>query len=419
MVSRFGTSKLAVAAVAAVAAIVAVAALAEPALAQRFYFTPEVKVEVQYTENPTFRGTGPTETDTVARLVLTLPVRRDFRLGGSIEAIYSPAIQQYRRSEDLDNISHRFRLTYVARTAPHTDLSVFGAYTRSQEQGRVRSFEDIDLFLGKRLDREIYRAGVNYGRQLTSRWQLGLGVGYVKYTFQTIRGVDVEGIDIASIDRSGYRGRASAAYDLSRSTRIGVAYGWQEFSFGGGGNETSQQVSFTLTHSFTERWELDLALGVFETSGRTARGQSFTRHGGQGAIALTRAFRRVGLRLFARHRPSPGGSLPGPSTDSAVGLLLYKAHGRRWGWEAVARYGRRDSIDPAIERIENWAYGGQIDYYVHRLFGVRLEGLYTDQTGPPRFEIEYWRIGLSVVWTPLGRTRLGGGAEAVPTFEGE
>ncbi len=412
--SRVRASHLAI-----VAAIVlaTLAAASEPALAQRFYFRPEFRLEVVYTENPFFIEAG--GTDTVGRFVVVLPLRREFRLGGSIEGVYSPAIEQYRRSEDLDNISHRFRLTFVARTAPHTDLSIFGAYTRTQEQGRLRSVEDIDLFLGPRLDREIYQAGVSYGRQLTERWRLGLTAGYLRYTFQTIRGVGVDGFQIGSLDRSGYQARASAAYELTRNTSIGVAYGWEEFTFGGGGEETTQLTSFTLQHAFTERWQLDLALGYFTTTGRDGRGRSFTRHGGQGSLALTREFRRVGLRLFGRHRPSPGGSLPGPSTDTTVGLLLYKADVRRWGWELVARYGRRDSIDRAIGRIENWAYGGEIQYFIHRLWSFRLEGIYTDQTGPPRFNVEYWRVGLGVVWTPLGRTRLGGGPETEPSFEGE
>ncbi len=414
MVSRSGSSQLALVAALAVAALVVAA---EPAAAQRFYFNPEFRVEVRYTENPFFRQVG--ETDTVGRFVVVLPVRREFRLGGSIEGVYSPAIEQYRRSDDLDNISHRFRLTFVARTAPHTDLSVFGSYTRAQEQGRLRSFEDVDLFLGPRLDREIYRAGVNYGRQLTSRWRLGLTAGYLKYSFESIRGVDVDGFDIRSLGRSGYRLGAGATYELTRTTRLGFAYGWEEFSFDGGGNQTTQIASFTLRHAFTERLRFDLSLGVFETTGTNAIGEDFTRRGGQGSIALTRAFRRVGLRLFARHRPSPGGTLPGPSTDSAIGLLLFKTNVRRWGWELVARYGRRDSIDPTFELIESWAYGGEVEYFIHRLFALRLEGVYTDQTGPPRFEIEYWRVTLSAVWTPLGRTRLGGGAEAAPTFEGE
>lgn len=414
MVSRSGSSQLALVAALAVAALVVAA---EPAAAQRFYFNPEFRVEVRYTENPFFRQVG--ETDTVGRFVVVLPVRREFRLGGSIEGVYSPAIEQYRRSDDLDNISHRFRLNFVARTAPHTDLSLFAAYTRAQEQARLRSVEDIDLFLGPRLDREIYRAGVNYARRLSERWTLGLSASYLKYEFETIEGVSPSGFDFGTLDRSGYRGRATGAYDVTRNTRIGLSYGWERYTFGGGGEETTQLASFTLRHAFSERLELDLEIGAFTTSGRDARGRDISRNGAYGAIAVTQGFRRVSLRLFARHRPSPGGALPGPSTDTVLGLMLSKAHVRRWGWELVARYGQRDSIDPALETLESWAYGGRIEYFIRRIFSVRLEGVYTDQSGPPAFEVEYWRVGLSAVWTPLGRTRLGGGAEAVPTFEGE
>jgi hypothetical protein len=123
-----------------------------------------------------------------------------------------------------------------------------------------------------------------------------------------------------------------------------------------------------------------------------------------------------GLRVSLNHSPSAGGNLIGTSTNTTLGISMTPKATRSWSWNMGAVFGYRSTNIAAANDVMSASIKGGLTVpfgrSLGRVLGMRLDGkinrqfvLEGGQDGIP-----VANVGLSLVWSPLGNTALGGGA---------
>lgn len=381
-------------------------------------FNPQLAVEQAYNDNVRFVGEGDSgaaggDSDSVTRLSAVLPVVREGKRS-TLHFSYSPSFERHQDLDELDYDSHFLSLGLNTSTSRRSKVSFLSTYARTQMQGRPSSLDEAELFLTGRTNRELFRADLTHGKQLSARWSFRGGLNYGESRFDDIKDFD-PAAPVPLEDRTDYGGTVQLGRAVSEKTTVGLAYGLQRFELeprettGTSTDETVHSLTFTVDRTVSRRMTLNAAIGGFRSTSDPETADD-PRTGAQANLGLTRAYRSMALSLDASHRPSSGGALAGTSTDSALGLRLNGAALEPWSWSVSSRLARRDPTNDDEEPVHSVAAGGSLERGFARVLALRLSADYVDQTSDePLLEARYYTAGIGLVWYPLGRTILGGG----------
>lgn len=408
------------------AALVLALALGAPATAQRrVTFNPYLYLQETYIDNARFSTMA--EGDTFTRVAVVLPLTYDMRRQGSLFASYEYYIDRFNDLDDLDNEGQRFNLGYTVKPTAPSVLRLGAAYSERDDQGRINSQLQEDLFLTPRLTRKILRYSASYSRQMTATVSAGVGVTYADFDFERVVSNQNDDLLIGVQSRHGFLYDASVEKRFSERLTTGIGYAYSDFTLepieNDPGEREGEEEIHTLylfwRYTVGPLWRGDLRLGYYDRDGINTNGTPIDREGGTARLAAFRTFRKTQLELFAGYSPSSEGLLRGTSTVTTLGVALRDVTPGRWDWEVFARAGRRDPADPAQADIDVAATGGYLQWHLQRLLTLRLSTFYTDQESDDFFSNRsVWRISLGLYWFPLGRTQIGG-APAVPFSEFE
>jgi hypothetical protein len=375
----------------------------------RTLFNPQIAIEQAYTDDVQFVGGG--TSDSLTRLSALLPVVRETKRS-TFEFSYAPSIQRYQDSDELDHTTHLVTLSAGSTTSRRSNVNFVAMYLLNQLQGRSSSLDEAELFVTGRTDRELYRGDFSYNKEFSQRWSFRGGLNYGESRFESIDDFDPLG-PVPVEDRVYYGGTLGLGRAVSGTTTLGFEYGLQRFELEPIGTpqttteETAHSLTFTIDRAVSRRTSLDATLGAFRNE--TDEGDA-TRTGVQATLGLDRSYRTVDLRLEAQHQPSAGGSLPGTSTDSAIGLDLHGTALDPWIWSFSTRLARRDPNFVDEEVVTSVAAGGSIERSFARALGLRLSANYIDQqSDDPDLKAGYLIAAVGLVWYPLGRSELAGG----------
>lgn len=403
-----------------------------PARGQETLFNPSISLEYGYTDNVEFSGTDQTS-DNATRLAVMLPVVR-YSPKGWIVFSYSPSYYKYRDSDLLDRDEHRLRFGVSRQTSRRSWVDFTTRFARTQTQGDVLNQGAIDLpapgagaggdlppldleegslLLTERTERDLIGADLGLRHQPSERWTWSARVGASDWQHTRIEGFP-EGPESAVVeDRTEYRASTGGARSLSRTTSLGVRYGYRHTKLDISGEEDMHSVVLTLEHQAGPHLSFGGEIGGYtRTSTPPEDGAGdLTRNGMRAMARLRRSYRRVVFGMFAGYAPTSGGDLAGTSTDSTLGLSLAGAGSVAWDWNIGARYTRREPTDP--DQPTRYAAGAYAS--VERRFGrsaaLRLTASQVQQdNGVDGVEDpSVFRALFGVVWYPVGHTRLAGG----------
>ncbi len=393
-----------------------------PAAAQRrLTFNPYLYLEQTYTNNAGFTTLG--QGDYYTRAAVVLPVSYDLRRQGNLFVSYEYFVDRYNDLEQFDKEGHRFNLAYIIKPTQPSQFRIGASYTRRDDQGRIGSRLQEDLFLTPRLRREILRVGVGYRRQLSATWSSSAGVTYADYDLDRVISSQDDNILTAVQGRSGWIYDASLGKRLSERSTTGFGYSYSDFTldpvagdpvFNREGEEQIHSAYWFWRYTFGPLWRLDLRLGGYKREGFSSDGRPLDREGGIAHVSGVRSFRRTELEVFGSYAPTSEGLLRGTSTITTVGAALRDITPGRWDWEIFGQTGRRDPADPAEDEVDAIVAGGYLQWHLQRLLTLRLSTLYQEQRSDNfLIDLSAYRVSLALYYFPLGRTRIGG-APAVP-----
>ncbi len=375
-------------------------ALPAPAVALAAQDTFDMSVELGngYTDNVRYIGPDPVS-DQYRVVRLNLPyVRRTpsqrLRLG------YRPAYVRYSDTDVLDHDEHRLEFDLDTRPSRKSRLRSRAGFTRTQMRGTPESATDPDLFLTRRSDTDLLLFNVALQREVSARWSWEATLGGSAQLYKPISGVEGSGSDVE--DRKQYSGGMHVSRTVSRTSSVGLRYGFQRFDLEDSGEEDAHQFEATYEKRLAERMSLLTALGGFQAEGEGADGR---RTGTSAQVTLSHRYETLQLDLSASHAPSAGGALRGTATQTRVGLALSSLGGRqRWRWLAAPYYGRRESSAAGRQAIDAVGIRAELERRFAWRYGVRLGTHWFDQTDRD----SVFSGNASFLWYPLGARPIGG-----------
>lgn len=380
---------------------------AASASGQSFY--PEIAAEISHTDNVSFTSELEAE-DTIYRVSVLLPVTRDWKTG-SFTLRYQPVYEVYEEFEALDNLSHFLSLDVASNPSPLSSIQFVVDVTKTQQQGGAQSLDTSNLFVTRRTDRE--RAALDFSllRRTPNRWSWRLSTGLEATQFEEISGFDDAAPPTDLEDRAGFEAALELGRDVSRTTSIGVAYGWERFDLDVSGEETVQRVALVTRQEVGKRSSLTFYAGSFRATGDTlALTADNEETGFFGELRIVRTYRRSVLEGSASYGPSLGGARLGTSVDGLLSLGLSSENTRRVDWELFARYALREPNAPQQGDLESAAIEARIARRIGRQVSVGLRGSYFDQSGnAPSEKASVYKFGLGLVWHLNARSGPAGG----------
>ena len=389
--------------------MVALLLVIPPVRAQRTRFNPRFSLSLFRSDNIDLLG-AERRRDSGLTLGLALPVSRDLE-NGSLSFDYNTSFDKYDEFEELDNLSHRLRLSVTKDPSRNSSVQAQVGYSLTQDQGLAESPNDADLFLTPRTERETVSLDFSYRKRFRSRWEWGFAGGFRDWSFDEIEGFESDAPPTQLENRTEFSGAVTLARLLSESSAFGFSYSYRTFDLELSGEESVQAGSLVYRRQLEERLSLAVAVGGFLSTGTTAQGpggsSDDSRSGVQGTLNLSRNWRRTGLSLVIGHTPSAGNDRLGTSTNSTLGLSLTSRATRRWNWGLSARYALRDPNDTQEPTIDTLAFGANAGARVHRALSLQLGINYTDQSSDASGNEGSFLIGrIGLNWHPLRGSRV-------------
>jgi hypothetical protein len=307
---------------------------------------------------------------------------------------YNAGIYRFQDDSTFDRPDHAANLALQSQVSRRNNISFDTRFSRGQSQANFADPADPDIILNQRTRRDFFDARLMFESQVSSRWnwRFGGGVGSVRHE-------DVPGAPSGGVQDREY-GHVTTGLDrqVSRKTNVGFELEFLETRFDAGGDEQVHGAGVFMTRQVDRKSRLNLRVGAYtaETAGLP------DRSGGSVRLGYQRDFRHVALDGFAGHRPTPGGNLPGTSTDTDVGLALSGVGSRVWRWRLAGQFTRRDPADSTRADIDSRGFNANLTGLAHPKTGLRLTASSVTQSETAVPDIEVFRATLGIVWFPRG-----------------
>lgn len=387
--------------------LVLVAFLPNPAPAQTTVFSPVISLEQVHTSNTNFAPEGEEVADSHSAVSLLLPVERRLR-NGVFSFSYNGVYQVYDNFDSLDNPAHTLSLALTTRPTEKSRFDIFTTASRSLDQGDPSSVLEPDLFLSRRVQRDIVLFELGYHRQTRGRWEWGVGTDFQGYQFEEIEGFSAGQAPAPIEDRYAYGVSAELLRSTSRRTAFGLSYKVSQFDLETLGDETVNSVSVVVRRELQDRSSLRLTAGFFRATGKVIEGETGGRadadEGLDIGLDITRQYRRSALEIKGQRAVSVGGDLPGTATVSFLQVGLRSLRSRSVDWGLSARYAEREPVAEALPTEDSTGLQVELAARLGKKLRLRVHGSYMLQsTSNTDSDVKALTAGLGLVYQPRGR----------------
>jgi hypothetical protein len=367
-----------------------------PASAQT-EFNPSVSGETLYSDNLFYAESSTAVSDTAFAVDLDLPVSRQWRTG-DLEFRYNPRLIRYQDTAELDRTDHFLGFS-LRRDLSRTSNLAFVA-NASKTQAQLVTPDDPDA-LTERVDRDSYGVTLDYDRQIGQRWRWRASAGARGASNEVLAGV---GTGTTVQDRDQLRFTTGFNRNVSANTSLGLELQFQKNRLDNSGDENVRTALFTVEHEIGARSSLDAGVGAFATDNEDQGLPD--RSGFQVQLGYNRDYRRVSVRVSARHAPTSGGNLPGTSTNTNIGVTLTSLQTNSLFWNVSAVVTRREPADPDLPEVDTQGFFGDLTWLFHPKVGLRFTASSVRQSddAPMGAEIDVLQALAGVVWYPKGHS---------------
>jgi hypothetical protein len=381
-----------------------------PVAAQQTKFNPSVALEAGHTDNVAFTPIDQVS-DTVTRLILDLPVQREWK-SGTLDFRYRPSLWRYSDAQVYDRTDHLLRFRVRSEPGKVNDILFNVRYVITQQQGDAESTDSSDLFLTGRTDRKLLNVNFRFDRTESRRWKWGLEFNGDDYQYDEIEDAEaVKPEDRRQLEAAVFFGRV-----LSRKSTLGLRYGHANFDLEESGETDSDSLSLAYRQRVGRKMNLSLNLGGFATSTDLETPDGVEQVDDNGVyldFRFNRNYERTRLGVQVRHTPSAGGSLPGTADESMISVTFASRGPLVWTWSVTPRWAMRDPSDPARDDVKSAALNAWVGRRLSQKFQLRLRSRYLDQeqgtTGAADRSV--FTADLALLYFPWGGTRMAGGLQ--------
>lgn len=382
------------------------AGFATPAAAQETTFHPELFLEQAYNSNLLTQPAGEETGDSITRVGVELPVRRNWQ-SGSLSFLYQPSYEWYSDNDDLNHDEHRARFGVTAEPARRSTLDYGLMWSQTQSQGTIDDADLGDTVLVPRSERDHVSTRLRFDRDFRQRmaWRAAVEASRNTYTLLEDPGADPTTAGLE--DRAQYAGLFGLDRATSRKDRLGVEARWDFYDLESTGDETVAQLSLTWNRAVPESYEASFRIGGFRRENQPGEIgvplDSDEESGVTFAAGVAKLFPRSRLALLGSHGPSAGGAVVGTSTNTAAALTWAGSPNLRWDWALSSAYTLREPTDPDSPDLETLGGTGRIEWRPGRRAALRLAASYTERaTDDPALDATVFVGTLGVVWYPRG-----------------
>lgn len=376
--------------------------------AQQTQFNPEVSVDVEHTDNVQFVSPqGTTAPDWIGNLRLVLPVARTWSTG-SFSFVYTPSYVKHYTVTELDRLDQAVGVDLRVTPSRFSTVTTNLFWAKSQQQGRADSLRSPDFYLSTRTDRAISGGGVDAEIQFGRSWHGTFNANLSRERYTAIPGFPTLTPTSDVEDRNAYQSGFGVACAVTTKDDVGFGYVWSRFDLTLGDTETVHTVGLTWDRKLARDTRFGARLGAFSRVDDVPAGSTSAAVSGYGVAAtmeLEKMIRRSTLRFDVGYKPSSGGSLPGTSTDAAIGFGFRGETNPSWPWSLAARWVRRHPTDPVDATLTTTSLGASVEWRprartigvrAHAWWATQLDGGVGDQAG------QFLTAGTGLTWYPLG-----------------
>ena len=381
-----------------------------PAVAQTTSFNPRIAFGAGYLDDVSYRGEAGQD-DYYFRLAMMFPLTYENRKT-RLALTYSPYFERFQEFSDLDNIGLRFRFEVGHQPTQSSTINFTATYRRIEDQGDAESLDDVDFFLIPRSLLETRTASLGYRSRPAAGWGWGINGGYGFNTSTPIEAIEEED-PILREEKEQYWANIDVTRALSRSTDLGLRYGYRRFFNEITPEEWVHIVDFFVRREIAQRLSAEGSLGVFRRERDIVPPLTDEDRYSQGlnvGVSISRQFQYTRLRFFAGHSPSGGGFRAGTSTNTVASLTYSGSTGRYFSWSLSGRWAYRQPTNELQDTTEAVSLRGFLERRLWRRVSVAFGPEYIRQVTGENVREGYILRGLfGVVWYPLEKTRLGQG----------